>query len=234
MKCDFSGLDQQINSQKKLETMQAHQHTVTSEREQKSVSFGNFELFKMLLQPHFLFNSLNNLYALSVKSSDQTSDAIAGLSDLLVRVVSCSQKDYVTVEEEMDLIHQYIALEKIWLGEKGFLLDMEVRGDVGMFDIPPLVLYTFIENCFKHGIRKCNTDGWLSVKVEVRNETLLFRAKNRVPEMEYGFGEQNDRVSGLGIPAAMELLNKKCKGRYFLKSGRKGNIYSVDLQIKCS
>jgi LytS/YehU family sensor histidine kinase len=214
--------------------MQAHQHTVTSTREQKSVSFGNLELFKMLLQPHFLFNSLNNLYALSIKSSDQTSDAIAGLSDLLVRVVSCSQKDYVTVEEEMNLIHQYISLEKIWLGEKGFLMDVEVKGDVGEFEIPPLVLYTFVENCFKHGIRKCNTGGWLSVKVEVRNKTLFFRAKNRVPDLECGFDDKNERTSGLGIPAAMELLHKKCNGRYFLKSERKGNIHSVDLQIKCS
>lgn len=225
----------QINRQnEKIEIMQAQQHTVTSTREQKSVSIGNFELFKMLLQPHFLFNSLNNLYALSVKSSDQTSDAIAGLSDLLVRVVSCSQKEYVTVEEEMDLIQQYITLEKIWLGGHGFLLDMQVGGDVGGFEIPPLVLYTFIENCFKHGIRKCQSDGWLSVKVEVRNETLLFRAKNRVPEMQYGFEDESDGISGLGIAAAMELLNKKCRGRYFLKSGRKGNVYSVDLQIKCS
>lgn len=214
--------------------MQAYQNRITSSKEQQPTSFGNLELFKMLLQPHFLFNSLNNLYALSVKSSDQTSDAIAGLSDLLVRVVSCSQKDDVTVEEEMDLIQQYIALEKIWLGEQGFLLDMEVRGDVGMFEIPPLVLYTFVENCFKHGIRKCQSDGWLSVKVEVRNETLFFRAKNRVPEMVYGFEDESDEISGLGIAAAMELLNKKCKGRYFLKSGRKGNVYSVDLQIKCS
>jgi two-component system, LytTR family, sensor kinase len=214
--------------------MQTQQHTVTSAREQKSVSFGNLELYKMLLQPHFLFNSLNNLYALSVKSSEQTSDAIAGLSDLLVRVVSSSQKDYVSVEEEMDLIQQYIALEKIWLGGQVFLLDMEVRGDVGMFELPPLVLYTFVENCFKHGIRKCQSDGWLSVKVEVRNKTLFFRAKNRVPEMQYGLEYESNRISGLGIAAAMELLNNKCKGRYFLKSGRKGNVYSVDLQIKCS
>jgi len=214
--------------------MHAYQKLSPSYEEQQPVSLGNFELFKMLLQPHFLFNSLNNLYALSVKRSAQTTDAIAGLSDLLVRVVSYSQKEFVTVEEEMDLIDQYIALEKIWLGEQGFLLDMQVKGDIGAFEVPPLVLYTFIENCFKHGIRKCKSDGWLTVKVEIRNDTLIFRAKNRVPDAIYGFDDESDGNSGMGIMAAMELLNTKCNGRYFLKKGRKGNIYSVDLQIRCS
>ena len=85
----------------------------------------NLELFKNLLQPHFLFNSLNNLYALSIRKSEETPEAIAGFSYLLERVVSYSCKETIPLSEEIALIEEYIALEKIWLGECSFILHLQ-------------------------------------------------------------------------------------------------------------
>ena len=99
----------------------------------------NLELFKNLLQPHFLFNSLNNLYALSVRKSEETPEAIARLSILLERVVTYSRKDTILLSEEIALIQEYIALEKIWLGECSFLLDFQVKGDTTGVANPRLV-----------------------------------------------------------------------------------------------
>jgi LytS/YehU family sensor histidine kinase len=231
MKCEISQSETMTES---LQIMQANQKILTVSNEQPPAAFNDLELFKMLLQPHFLFNSLNNLYALSVIRSDQTSEAIAGLSDLLSRVVGCSRRDLVTVDEEVELIRQYIELEKIWLGKNSFLLHFSVSGDTENFKVPPMVLYTFVENCFKHGIRKCHGDGWLALNIEVRDSKLFFSAKNKVPEMTgMGFNTIEGRT-GLGIEAARSLLEQKCTGRYYLKTGVKGSVYSVNLQISCS
>lgn len=193
---------------------------------------GDLQLFKLLLQPHFLFNSLNNLYALSLKKSDQTTDAIAGLSELLEKVVRCSRQEFIPLSQEITLLEDYIKLERIWLGETSFLLDFQVSGDTDSISVPPLVLYTFVENCFKHGIRKCQGNGWLTVKVTVKRDTLYFSTKNLVPELT----EDNDlsvsRSSGFGVAAARELLERKCRGSYKLNCGRKGTIYHSDLILK--
>ena len=211
-----------------------HQNDITLPQEQRAGSLRDLELFKMLLQPHFLFNSLNSLYPLSVKKSDQSADAIAGLSDLLAKVVNCSRQEMITLDQEIDLINDYIHLERIWLGETSFLLDFQVTGDTRNFKIPPLVLYTFVENCFKYGIRKCNGKGWLTIKVEVKHGTLRFQSKNLVPGWEDEMQNCNERKCGLGIVAVKELLEKKCTDQYELKSVHKGNTYCVDLVINCN
>nr|MDA3821217.1 histidine kinase [Bacteroidales bacterium] len=180
--------------------------------------------------PHFLFNSLNNLYALSIKRSDQTASAIAGLSELLEKVVSSSRQEYIPLSQEVELIKDYIKLERIWLGETTFLFDFQVSGNIDHIMVPPLLLYTFVENCFKHGIRKCSAEGWSTIKVEVKKDTLFFTAKNQVPVWDEDTDTSKQR-SGLGVIAAMEMLEKKCCGKYELKNTLNGNVYSVDLRI---
>src|SRR6056297_923843 len=131
--------------------MLLNQNNIAVGDDPKANTLGDLQLFKMLLQPHFLFNSLNNLYALSVSKSDRTADAIAGLSGMLEKVVSCARQDKITLADEVDLIKDYIRLEEIWLGATSMLVDFQVSGDIDSVKIPPLVLYTFVENCFKHG-----------------------------------------------------------------------------------
>jgi LytS/YehU family sensor histidine kinase len=188
----------------------------------------------MLLQPHFLFNSLNNLYALSLKQSDLTSDAIAGLSELLEKVVAYSQKEYISLKEEIDLIKQYIKLERIWLGETSFLLDLCVSGDIEEIKLPPLVLYTFVENCFKHGVRKCDNSGWISIKIDVRKHQLHFATRNLLPELNESGKQEGSVRDGFGVVAAKELLESKCCGRFHLTTSHSENIYGVDLNIDAS
>ncbi|MCF8347142.1 MAG: histidine kinase [Bacteroidales bacterium] len=209
------------------------QNHIALQQDQKAGAFRDLELFKTLLQPHFLFNSLNNLYALAVKRSDQTTDAIAGLSDLLAKVVNCSLQEYISLDQEVSLMKDYVRLERIWLQESGFVYDIQVSGEVEEIQIPPLVLYTFIENCFKHGIRKYKGEGWLTVKIEVEDGVLLFKAKNCIPSFndeEAGYRTTN---AGLGILAVRELLDRKCAGKYDLKAGCKGKTYQVELRIDC-
>ncbi|MFC2080348.1 sensor histidine kinase [Bacteroidota bacterium] len=211
--------------------MLVSQNQITIPEDQKTNKFADLELFKMLLQPHFLFNSLNNLYALSVKQSDQTTSAIAGLSELLEKVVSSSRQEYIPLSQEVELIRDYIKLERIWLGETTFLLDFQVSGDIDHIMVPPLLLYTFVENCFKHGIRKCSVDAWTTIKVEVKKNNLFFTSKNLVPVWQEGPETSENKHSGLGVIAAREMLEQKCCGNYELINTLNGNVYSVDLRI---
>ena len=191
----------------------------------------NLELFKNLLQPHFLFNSLNNLYALSLRKSEDTPEAIAGLSLLLERVVTYSRQETILLSEEIALIQEYIALEKIWLGECSFVMDFQVKGDTEGVSIPPLTIYTLIENAFKHGIRKCHNNGWVTIHLVVKEDKILLKIRNGVQG-----GEDSTQISpvaatGLGIEAVRKLLESSYRKHYYLDARPIGNVFAVDLII---
>ena len=198
---------------------------------QQQDSESNLQLFKSLLQPHFLFNSLNNLYALSVRKSDQTPEAIAGLSGLLEKVVDYSRRDLILLSEEIALIQEYISLEKIWLGECSFKLDFQVKGDTEHVTIPPLAIYTLIENAFKHGIRKCGTSGWITIHLVVKNDRILLKVRNSVQQHHLEGSAGKETHTGLGIEAVRKLLDGSYRKNYYLEARPIGNVYAVDLII---
>lgn len=207
------------------------QYMVSRNFQQQGEEQHNLELFKNLLQPHFLFNSLNNLYALSLRHSERTPDAIAGLSQLLQKVVTYSRKDLISLKEELDLIEDYIALEKFWLGEFSFLLDFQVKGDVGNVFIPPLAIYTLIENAFKHGIRKCEGQGWITIHLVVKSDKVLLKVRNSMEDCEKPLAGDSPVNTGLGIEAVKKLLDGSFRKSYYLDARSIGNVYAVDLII---
>lgn len=191
----------------------------------------NLELFKNLLQPHFLFNSLNNLYALSLRNSEDTPEAIAGLSLLLERVVTYSRQETILLSEEIELIQEYIALEKIWLGECSFVMDFQVKGDTEGVSIPPLTIYTLIENAFKHGIRKCHNNGWVTIHLVVKEDKILLKVRNGVQGDEDSTQVSPVAATGLGIEAVRKLLESSYRKHYYLDARPIGNVFAVDLII---
>jgi two-component system LytT family sensor kinase len=208
-----------------------NQYLVSRHHQQQQEGPDNLELFKNLLQPHFLFNSLNNLYALSLRQSDQTPEAIAGLSQLLERVVNYSRKELISLSDEVALIEDYIALERIWLGEFSFLLDFQVKGDTAGVSIPPLTIYTLIENAFKHGIRKCENKGWITIYLVVKDDKILLKIRNSIHSCEGHGAEAPAAQTGLGIEAVKKLLDGSYKKSYYLEARSIGNVFAVDLII---
>jgi len=204
---------------------------LVSRRYQQADNSDNLELFKNLLQPHFLFNSLNNLYALSLRKSDETPKAIAGLSQLLERVVSFTRRDMVLLSEEIGLIQDYIALERIWLGECSFVLDFQVKGDTEGVAIPPLTIYTLIENAFKHGIRKCPNNGWITIHLVVKDDKVLLKVRNGVQDCVDTHQIAPAASTGLGIEAVRKMLDSSYRKHYHLDARSIGNVFAVDLII---
>jgi LytS/YehU family sensor histidine kinase len=208
-----------------------NQYLISRNYYQQTDSRNKLELFKNLLQPHFLFNSLNNLYALSLRRSDQTPEAIAGLSQLLERVVSYSRKDQILLSEEIELIEDYIALEKIWLGEYSFITDFQVKGDIEGVSIPPLTIYTLIENAFKHGIRKCESNGWITIHLAVKKDKILLKIRNSIQSNSNSDHYETTSHTGLGIEAVRKLLDGSFRKKYYLDARPIGDVYAVDLII---
>ncbi len=211
--------------------MMINQYLVSRNYQQQEESRNSLELFKNLLQPHFLFNSLNNLYALSLRKSDQTPEAIAGLSQMLERVVAYSRKDLISLSEEVALIEEYIALEKIWLGECSFLMDFQVKGDTAGVSIPPLTIYTLIENAFKHGIRKCADQGWITIHLVVKKDKILLKIRNSLNSCEVPPVSTHISQTGLGIEAVKRLLDGSYRKAYYLDARSIGDVFAVDLII---
>ena len=211
--------------------MIADQYLISRNHQSQEDDRNNLELFKNLLQPHFLFNSLNNLYALSLRNSEDTPEAIAGLSLLLERVVSYSRQETILLSEEIALIQEYIALEKIWLGECSFLMDFQVKGDTDGVSIPPLTIYTLIENAFKHGIRKCHNNGWVTIHLVVKEDKILLKVRNGVQASKDNTQVSPVAATGLGIEAVRKMLDSSYRKHYHLDARPIGNVFAVDLII---
>lgn len=210
------------------------EHMVVRNMKQEDNQSGQLALYKHLLQPHFLFNSLNNLYALSLKKADETPEAIAGLSHLLERVVSFSRQESVPLSEELALIKDYILLETIWLGEGAFQMDLQVKGDIEGINIPPLTIYTLVENAFKHGIRKHRDRAWLTIYLILKKDKLLLKVRNGHSPEE---GEQPLAAglgAGLGIEAVRKILDSTFRKQYHLEARSIGDVFAVDLIIRKS
>jgi LytS/YehU family sensor histidine kinase len=211
--------------------MIADQYLISRNHRSQEDDRNNLELFKNLLQPHFLFNSLNNLYALSLRKSEETPEAIARLSLLLERVVTFSRKETILLSEEIGLIQEYIALEKIWLGECSFLMDFQVKGDTEGVSIPPLTIYTLIENAFKHGIRKCSNNAWVTIHLVVKENKILLKVRNGVQVPEDNIQASPVAATGLGIEAVRKMLESSYRKHYYLDARPIGNVFAVDLII---
>ncbi|WKN45645.1 sensor histidine kinase [Tunicatimonas pelagia] len=134
---------------------------------------------KHQLNPHFLFNTLNNVYALAVKKSDKTPEVISKLSDMLDYMLYRCNEDYVPLAKEVALIENYLTLEKIRYGQRvAITFDNSLHYDL---KIAPLLLLTFVENAFKHGVSQEINQATIAIGLSTQAKTISFRIRNSVP-----------------------------------------------------
>ncbi|GGK69396.1 sensor histidine kinase [Rufibacter glacialis] len=150
------------------------------------------ELLKAQVNPHFLFNTLNNLYSLAYQGSPSTADAIMKLSLLLRYQLYETDAQLVPLAREVEHLHHLLDLHRLRLTNPS-LLGLQVKGETGQVSVPPMLLMPLVENMFKHGL----TSAPMQVQVTVENGTLTFTTHNRLktgtnPERTFGgIGLQN-------------------------------------------
>ena len=177
---------------------------------QKEKMEAELKFLKAQIHPHFLFNTLNSLYALTLKKSDQASEVVLKLSYLLDYMLYEGNAPKVSLKKELDLIDTYIGLEKIRYGEK-LCISYQVKGQLAGKTIAPLIILPFIENSFKHGVSQQLEGKWIKVDIEVKEHSLVLRVENsknseELPEDSISYKE------GIGlcnVKRRLELLYGK-------------------------
>ncbi len=188
-------------------------------------------LLKAQLHPHFLFNTLNNIYYLALEKSDKTPVLIEKISTVLRSVLYECNTDKISIEQEIHLIENYMELEKIRY-EDAFSLDYKKEIDNPELKISPLILFTFVENSFKHGVSNHNEKRWIAMHIKTKDSKLFFSVKNS--KVEENTNDEMLYRKGIGLRNVKRRLHLIYPNAHSIsiKSGPKD--FSVELEIDLS
>lgn len=197
-------------------------------RTSASQSESELKLLQSQLSPHFLFNTLNNLYGLSLTQQEKIPALLLKLSDLLRYSVYGTNQTFVPLEEETNYINNYIEFEKIRLGDRLVLeTDIEIQPGNNI-TIAPMLLIVFIENAFKHSKNTADDKIFISISLKTWNSQVLFSVKNSYKKAEQRF----DKNSGFGLDNVRKRLDLLYPDTHELNITEHDNTYSVMLQLK--
>jgi two-component system, LytTR family, sensor kinase len=201
--------------------------TLSKEREKNLVKEKletELKFLRTQTNPHFLFNTLNNIYALSRKKSDKTPEVVMKLSGLLSFMLYESGKDTIAVAEEIKMMEDYIELEKIRYNER---LSVKFQKDIrdGSHKIAPLLLLPLVENAFKHGASETRFDSFINIDISLNRGYLNFSIENSV---ENDKGKSSNGSIGLSnIKRQLELMYAV----HEMKVEDRSNTFKVNIAI---
>jgi len=185
---------------------------------------------KAQINPHFLFNTLNNLYYLAYTKSENTTEVIAKLSQMMRYMIYDSNYPQVALTKEIEYMQNYISLERLRLNNQ-IPIQFDIKGSPESILITPLIFITFLENAFKHGVSNNSTGSWVNISIELKGKECIYTVENSkiiktnpVKEEKSGFGLQN-------VQRRLEL---SYPGQFQLKSEDRPTSYFVQLTISLS
>lgn len=184
------------------------------------------KLLRSQLHPHFLFNTLNNLYSLALEKSDKTPDLIIRLGDMLSYIIYDCNSDKVLLSKEIDFLNSFIELQKVRFISCD--IKLEITGDIDDQKIAPMLLHTFIDNSFKHGAARISGDSWIKISIEANSGLIDFRVENNIPAEK----DMIKEPGGIGIENAKKRLQLIYRDRYDLKIHHSESTYSVFLKLQ--
>ncbi len=196
---------------------------------QKQKMESELKFLKSQIHPHFLFNTLNNLYALTLDRSEKAPEVVVKLSDLLSYMLYECNADYVALDKEVQLLKDYLDLEKIRYHNE-LNCDFATTGDVGSKFIPPLLLLPFVENAFKHGLSKKAESPWIRIRLNVDEEFLNFMVENNKPTKEQV--DEARYTEGIGLQNVRRRLELIYGENYALEVRSKKELFGIYLKIE--
>ena len=201
------------------------QQTLEAQREQLTTEL---ELLKSQIHPHFLFNTLNNLYAYTLDRSDKAPEIVLKLSNLLRFMIYESKAAQIPLSKEISLLQAYIDLEQLRYGDR-LDVSFSCRGDIEGKQIAPLLLLPFLENAFKHGTSKQIDQCWLSFDLNVEGSAMQFKLVNSIDKEEE---KMNAITGGHGLQNVRRRLDLLYKGNYQLDVQQEEEVFIVSLQLQ--
>lgn len=179
---------------------------------------------KSQIQPHFFFNTLNNLYALVIKQSPNAPNVVMKLSEIMQYVLYEVKEPKISLMKSINYLYTYLELEKLRYGER-VKSEISIEGNIDDVEIPPLLFLPFVENCFKHGT-KHHEDIKVHIDFAIKDNFLYFTVTNNFVASD----DQSPR-HGIGIENVKRRLHLLYGSGYSLKTRSKKNEYSVNLKL---
>lgn len=179
---------------------------------------------KAQLQPHFFFNTLNNIYALALKKSKDTAPLVAKLSEMMRYILYQSDQKKVWLKDEIAFIRNYVEVENIRY-RSAITINLDIQGIDDQSTISPLLLLPFIENAFKHGIAEEVTSGFVTIVICKNEDELTMELSNSI-------AKQNDtKCGGIGLANVEKRLEILYPEQYQLDIQNDGKVYQVSLTL---
>jgi len=183
---------------------------------------------KSQINPHFLFNTLNNLYALTLKKSDKAPEIVIKLSEMMRYMLYECNERRVPLQKEVNYIQNYLDLERLRQG-KNVQINYKVDGKIFDQQIAPLIFIPFLENSFKHGLNTHISHGFVNILLEVEDQHIHFYIENSKSESLPT--QTHKRSGGIGLVNVKRRLNIIYPNNYKLEIHDDPNTYGVELDI---
>jgi LytS/YehU family sensor histidine kinase len=183
---------------------------------------------KEQINPHFLFNTLNNLYYLAYTKSDNTTEVIAKLSQMMRYMIYESNYPLVPLGKEIEYMQNYVSLERLRLNNQ-IPIDFKVDGDPSTIKVAPLILITFLENAFKHGVSGDNKKAWVNLSIKLQGKNCIYTVENSKIN---GVTSDHAGKSGIGLQNVKRRLELTYGEKYDLEVKDLPDRYYVQLKLE--
>jgi len=183
---------------------------------------------KSQINPHFLFNSLNSMYALSLDNDPKVPGLLLKLSSGMRYMLYETNENFVFLEKELEYLENYLDLQKLRTGQEAWI-DFKIKGDIEQQKVAPLIFIPFVENAFKHGIKGDIENVFIKINLEIKPAVLIFKIENnkgsidKLPEEKY--------LGGIGLENVKKRMNLLYKNQYTMDIINTEKTYQVNLEI---
>lgn len=194
------------------------QRNLESEKKDMELQF-----LKSQLNPHFLFNSLNNIYSLAYQKSDKTADAILKLSEIMRYMIYESNDSWADLSREVEYLNSYVELQRLRFKD-GAAVEVNIQGEIDGQKIVPLILISFVENAFKHGVANDHQDP-IKINIIANQKILHFSVTNKKNKTN------KDAMGGVGLNNVERRLQLLYPDRYKLNIVNSATHYTTELML---
>ena len=193
---------------------------------QKENAESQLQILKAQVHPHFLFNTLNNIYSLTQDTSRPASKLVMGLSDMLRYMLYECNQPFVPLSKELKMVNEYIELERIRYGNK-LEIHIDFPDNAGEFAMAPLLLLPFVENCFKHGTSNMLEHPWLNLHISIEQYQMTMKLINSKSSVQH-----SDHKQGIGIENVRRRLELIYPGKHDLVINDEEELFIVQLKLE--
>ncbi len=204
--------------------IEKEKETIQNKNEQLQTEL---KLLKSQINPHFLFNALNNIYSLSVINSPKTQESISYLSEMLRYVLYDCVRNLVAIDKEVNYINNYIRLFNL-KSSKPFNITTNFNVENNAIKLAPMLFIPFIENAFKHSSIGKQKDSFITIDLKADASTINFSVRNSIPKTP----KEKDAVGGIGLENVKKRLRILYPEKHQLQISDSNEVFDVRLQLK--